>query len=143
MADYEPALDAVTLRKIRRLIGAVPSESGGAVPRGELLDLASELGESDGLTIDFNAAGELGHPLVVLRPLARPPSAALAQLSQREREVAALIGQGLSNKSIARELGISLATVKDHVHSILDKTGLPSRLAVGVACLREDQLKGP
>src|SRR5437773_2566023 len=100
MVDYEPALEAATLRRIRRLIGAVPNESGDAVPQSELLDLASELGESTGLTIDFNAARELGHPLVVLRPLARQPSAVLARLSQREREVAGLIGQGLSNKAI-------------------------------------------
>lgn len=50
-----------------------------------------------------------------------PRDAALRLLTPREREVSALIDQGLSNKVIAKELHIGLATVKNHVHSILDK----------------------
>ena len=42
-------------------------------------------------------------------------------LSRRERQIALLIHRGLSNKEIARELGIEAATVKNHVHHILDK----------------------
>jgi DNA-binding NarL/FixJ family response regulator len=53
----------------------------------------------------------------------------------REREVAALVAEGLSNKQIAARLFISLATVKDHVHRILKKTGLPNRAAVAAACV--------
>jgi len=48
-------------------------------------------------------------------------------LSPRERAVALLICGGLSNKDIARELGLSLGTVKIHVHSILQKLGERSR----------------
>ena len=39
--------------------------------------------------------------------------------------------QGLSNKQIAQELRISPATVKNHVHNILEKSNLPSRSAIG------------
>jgi DNA-binding CsgD family transcriptional regulator len=42
-------------------------------------------------------------------------------LTRREREIVALLRQGLSNKEIARSLQIGYATVKNHVHSILSK----------------------
>jgi DNA-binding NarL/FixJ family response regulator len=51
-------------------------------------------------------------------------------LTAREREVAAALARGLTNRQIARELFLSVATVKDHVHHILAKTGLPNRAAV-------------
>jgi two-component system, NarL family, nitrate/nitrite response regulator NarL len=51
-------------------------------------------------------------------------------LSPRERAVALLIGGGLSNKEAARELGLSLGTVKIHVHSILQKLGERSRYSL-------------
>ena len=50
-----------------------------------------------------------------------------ARLTPREREVVTLIDRGLSNKQIARELQIELATVKNHVHSILDKLRVERR----------------
>ena len=48
-------------------------------------------------------------------------------LSPREREVALLVARGLSNKEIARELGLSVGTVKLHVHSIFMKLGAHKR----------------
>jgi two-component system nitrate/nitrite response regulator NarL len=42
-------------------------------------------------------------------------------LTSREREIVVLIDQGCSNKDIARRLGIEVATVKNHVHNILEK----------------------
>jgi DNA-binding NarL/FixJ family response regulator len=48
-------------------------------------------------------------------------------LTKREASVARLVGSGMSNKEIARELTLSVATVKHHVHSILAKLQLPSR----------------
>lgn len=42
-------------------------------------------------------------------------------LTRREHQVAGLIEQGLSNKEIAVRLGIELATVKNHVHNLLEK----------------------
>lgn len=48
-------------------------------------------------------------------------------LTRRESEVLQLIGQGLSNKEIARELNLSVSTVKHHVHHVLDKLQLPRR----------------
>lgn len=54
-------------------------------------------------------------------------------LTAREREVLGLLGQGLSNKMIARDLQISEHTVKFHVSSIYAKLGAASRTeAVGL-----------
>ncbi len=48
-------------------------------------------------------------------------------LTPREVEVLAAIGNGLSNKAVARQLGISQHTVKFHVESLLRKLGAASR----------------
>ncbi|MDI6104110.1 response regulator transcription factor [Actinoplanes sp. NEAU-A12] len=56
-------------------------------------------------------------------------------LSPREIEVVTLIGRGMSNKQIAAQLFITLATVKNHVHNILDKLNVTAR-GEAVAYLR-------
>jgi DNA-binding NarL/FixJ family response regulator len=62
-----------------------------------------------------------------------------AQLTPREREVLQLIGQGMTNREIAERLVIELGTVKNHVHSILDKLNVSSRrdAAAYLAVMRE------
>jgi DNA-binding NarL/FixJ family response regulator len=45
----------------------------------------------------------------------------LSLLSRREQEVATLICNGLPNKLIAKQLGLTVGTVKQHVHNILWK----------------------
>jgi two-component system, NarL family, nitrate/nitrite response regulator NarL len=66
----------------------------------------------------------------------RPPE---APLTGREQDVIALIDRGLSNKEIARQLKISLPTVKNHVHNILEKLQV-SRRGAAAALLREAAL---
>jgi DNA-binding NarL/FixJ family response regulator len=51
----------------------------------------------------------------------------LAVLTPREREVLTLMGRGLSNTELARELTLSEATVKSHVARIFAKSGLRDR----------------
>jgi DNA-binding NarL/FixJ family response regulator len=51
-------------------------------------------------------------------------------LTQREREIVLLVEHGLSNKEIARKLSVSTATVKNHVHNILEKLQLSRRAEV-------------
>jgi DNA-binding NarL/FixJ family response regulator len=55
-------------------------------------------------------------------------------LTSRQRQVLAMLRQSLSNKEIAVALNISEATVKNHVHSLLDKLHVTSR-AKAAACL--------
>ncbi len=52
------------------------------------------------------------------------------QLTSRERQVIDLLGEGLSNKEISTRLGIAIHTVKSHVHNVLEKLALRSRLEV-------------
>ncbi len=52
------------------------------------------------------------------------------RMTGREREIIALIADGLSNKEIARKLGIATYTVKSHVHNIMEKLALHSRLQI-------------
>lgn len=48
-------------------------------------------------------------------------------LTVRERQILSLLEQGLTNKEIARALGIELPTVKNHVHSVLEKLKVSRR----------------
>ncbi|UNO40302.1 response regulator transcription factor [Streptomyces sp. MST-110588] len=56
------------------------------------------------------------------------PDPRLAALTDREREVLAMLGEGLANLEIGRRLDIGLGTVKTHVSRILEKTGTESRV---------------
>jgi tetratricopeptide (TPR) repeat protein len=53
-------------------------------------------------------------------------------LTEREREVAALIGQGKSNAEIAEHLVVSKRTVETHMSSVLSKLGFPSRFQIAL-----------
>ncbi len=52
------------------------------------------------------------------------------KMTNREREVVALIAEGLSNKEIASRLDLATDTVKTHVHHILEKLALHTRLEI-------------
>jgi DNA-binding NarL/FixJ family response regulator len=60
----------------------------------------------------------------------RPTNA--ERMTKREREIVALIADGLSNKEIARRLNIATYTVKSHVHNILEKLALRSRMQIAM-----------
>jgi DNA-binding NarL/FixJ family response regulator len=53
--------------------------------------------------------------------------AQLARLTKREQDLARLVCDGRSNQEIADESGLSLETVKKHLHSIFCKLEVPSR----------------
>lgn len=55
------------------------------------------------------------------------------ELTDREREIASLLVEGLSNKQIADKLFISEGTVKNYISSIYDKTGIHDRVKLVVA----------
>jgi len=69
---------------------------------------------------------------IVDQAVARSTEAVLeaVQMTKREREITSLIAEGLSNKEIAQRLNIATYTVKSHVHNILEKLALHSRLQI-------------
>jgi two-component system nitrate/nitrite response regulator NarL len=60
----------------------------------------------------------------------------ITRLTPREREIIALVGEGLKNAAIAEKLFISEATVRNHLTSILDKLNLSSRFELAVYAFR-------
>lgn len=57
-------------------------------------------------------------------------------LTAREFEVIALCSEGLSNKLIARRLGVGTQTVKSHVSAAMVKLGVPNRAGAAAAFIR-------
>jgi DNA-binding CsgD family transcriptional regulator len=113
-----------------RIVGANPAARTllGDVPLGQLPEavLAPDVAASLRVTEHFDQFGDPVGAVAVLT--------SGASLSEREREVLALVVEGLSNADIAARLFISEGTVKTHVHHILDKTGVRRR---------EDLIAGP
>jgi NarL family two-component system response regulator LiaR len=73
-----------------------------------------------------------GHLMQALRRGAAPGTEVLETLSQREREVLALMAEGMSNQLIGVRLGISEKTVKTHVSNVLSKLGVADRTQAAV-----------
>ena len=71
----------------------------------------------------------------------RPREASGVVLSRREIEVLHLVGDGLSNRSIARRLAIGEATVKKHVAAARRKLGADNRAQAALLALRQGQLE--
>jgi len=84
--------------------------------------LASLLGGIAGLRLTGP-----GEAAVALVSRARGGAPADIELTAREQDVLALMAEGASNKMIARQLGISVHTVKFHVGSLLDKLDATGR----------------
>ncbi len=54
------------------------------------------------------------------------------RMTNREKEIVQLIAEGLANKEIAFKLNLSIYTVKSHVHNILDKMALNTRVQIAI-----------
>src|SRR5215470_11090289 len=76
-------------------------------------------------------------------PVPQPASAAPRErerspLSQREREIVALVAQGFKNKEMAEKMFISEQTVKNHLHNIFDKLGVSDRLELALYAIHNN-----
>jgi DNA-binding NarL/FixJ family response regulator len=112
-------------------------------PESSIRDLAA--------TVRRAGAGEVVCPprltaLLLNRFADRSPGrasrAGIHALTLREREVVKLLADGLPNKLIARRLRVAVPTVKNHVHSILDKWDVRSR-GEAAACYRQKIHEAP
>lgn len=69
-----------------------------------------------------------------------PARERLTCLTDREREVAVAVGRGLSNAEIARELHLSVPTVKAHVSRLFDKLAVTNRVQIAIVVHDADLL---
>jgi DNA-binding NarL/FixJ family response regulator len=74
---------------------------------------------------------------------AGPEAARIARLTAREREVIALVVEGLKNSQIAERLSISRVTVSHHLTSIFHKLGVANRLELVTYAYRHGLTKPP
>lgn len=70
-------------------------------------------------------------------------SRALAQLTPREREIVVLVGEGLRNDDVAKRLGISEKTVRNHLTTVFDKLGVSGRLELVVYAFQHGIVRIP
>lgn len=137
-----PRLDGVSV--VRRLEGRVPALVLTAFDTDEFVHAALDAGavgfllksSAPDVLVEAVLAAAEGRstlsPGVLSRALAPKRPQVLDTLSPREKEVALLISQGLSNPEIAARLFVSLSTVKTHVARIMDKLGVESRVQIAL-----------
>ena len=80
-------------------------------------------------------SGQMSIPKSLAAKLINQPTQANkteSLLTDREQEIAALVAQGLSNKEIARELGVSANTIRSHDSNILRKLKLTNRTQIAI-----------
>ena len=90
---------------------------------------------------EFLLDGEVANKVLdEFRSSARSDEPGLADLTPRELEVLVLIARGRANKEIARDLGISIKTVKTHVGNILSKLHIVDRTQAALYAVRQGLL---
>jgi ATP/maltotriose-dependent transcriptional regulator MalT len=137
---------AIEAAHARLLAGrALAADGAGEAGVGELEEALAGYGEAGARRGHDEAARELRALGQRVRRRPRPADEAtvtvaldgageaLAELSPREREVAALIASGSKNREIATELFLSEKTVESHVRNIFAKLGVSNRAAVAGA----------
>jgi two-component system, NarL family, nitrate/nitrite response regulator NarL len=144
-AAVSPELAARTLARLSGALGAVRQHLG-ALAAGDVADVLQHV------YADSTVAPELaeavwrrtgGNPYRLTELLAvegaNGPDAlagAHKELTAREREVLGCLAEGMSNKQIARALGISVRTVTVHVSNLLRKTGAASRTEAALLAVK-------
>jgi two-component system, NarL family, response regulator LiaR len=79
---------------------------------------------------------------ILLSELREPPDKTI-KLTEREKEILALIVEGLSNKQIAERLFLSNSTVQFHVSNVLSKLGASKRTEAAYLALKQNLVKSP
>ena len=127
--------DPATALRVAAAATAVRARVGGEFPplARARVDEVRRLGEAalaseaarvwkDGLHLGLDDA------IALAFGTARPRPVSPDGLSEREREVATLAAEGLSNKEIANRLHVSVRTVESHIRHVLTKVGLANRI---------------
>jgi DNA-binding NarL/FixJ family response regulator len=141
--DAPPVLALTTFDDDEVLAGMLRAGAAGFLLKGapaEDLQRAVQEVAGGGAWLDPAVTGRV---LSTYRaaPGARSAGSALAGLTARERDVLALIGRGLTNAEIARELVVGEGTVKTHVNHLFAKLGLRDRAAAVVLAFDSDLVR--
>jgi two-component system, NarL family, nitrate/nitrite response regulator NarL len=120
---YEAVAGGVAAYLSKAAAGDRICEAIAAVARGEVI-LPAEV--QAGLASEIRLRSEPGRPA----------------LSPREREVLALIAEGLTAPAVGRELHLSTATVKSHLKTLYEKLGVSDRAAAVAEAMRRGLLEG-
>ena len=86
----------------------------------------------------FVANDEAPAPMQSMPPAPPTRERERSPLSQREREIVALVAQGFKNKEMAEKMFISEQTVKNHLHNIFDKLGVSDRLELALYAIHNN-----
>ena len=123
--DSYPGIGVLVLSQHVETSGAIDLVSAGGfgyLLKDRVLDVDDFIAAAERVA----AGGSALDPQVVASLVGRPDDG-LAELSDREREVLALIAEGLTNRAIAERLFLTERTVESHVRSVLGKLDLPER----------------
>ena len=139
---------AAAAEALREAIGT-PLGPGARAVRDRWLDVARAELKPDDAAAAWDSGKDLGLDQVVAEAMqfdpSRPdtPHAAdpVSLLSPREREVAALVAQGLTNRDIAERLVVSERTAENHVQHVLNRLGLRSRAQVAAWAVQHGLLE--
>lgn len=118
------------------VLGALRAGAAGfllkSVDAPSLLDAVRRVGAGEGVVAPEVTRRVLAE-LAARAPVAGPPApSSLATLTERERDVLACLGEGLSNAALARALDITEATAKTHVSRVLAKLECTSRVQAAI-----------
>lgn len=122
-ARSQHAMLEVTLAEILLPVGELALAT-------ELLTAAREKFERLGMSLQL---GRVHAGLARIAATTKRGQGALMRLTRREREVSALVAEGLTNQEIATRLTISRRTVDEHVSNVLKKLEVPSRVGIAQA----------
>lgn len=140
----QPGVQVVALTSFieeEKVIAALEAGASGFILKdAEADDVAAAIraAHNDEVHLDPAAARILAKGMQT-----RSAAPAVDPLTERELEVLALVGRGLSNKEIATELGITERTARTHVSNILGKLGLASRTQAALYAVDRRLVTGP
>ena len=80
----------------------------------------------------------VNQPIDEFKPIAPTESHGI---TNRERQVIPLVADGFSNKEIAQKLNLSVYTVKSHIHNILTKLALNTRVQIAIHAYQSEYYK--
>jgi DNA-binding NarL/FixJ family response regulator len=102
------------------------------VSKDELIDAVKQVATGGAFIESQMLKGMLSE----MKPTSRGESPAAKNLTKREREILALVAEGMSNREIAEKLVLSPETVKSHVAAILEKLNVSDRTQAAIYAVR-------